>query len=243
MGTALAFPLLSCVSMPSNQIRVLLVDDHVILRDGMKMVLESAGGIEVLGEANSGREGVELSQQLHPDVVVMDISMPLLNGFEATRQIRQASPGTRVLAMSAHADERALSSMAEVGASGYLLKNSTGKELVEAIRAVAAGNMYFSEAIADKVENTAWKLRHGQPSPVRRLSSREGEVLQLIAEGQANKQIASELKISIKTVEKHRQQLMLKLGIHDIAGLTRYAIATGVVENDMSPPSAAQPQK
>lgn len=222
-----------------NRIRVLLVDDHVILRDGMKLVLEAAGDFEILGEANSGREGVEMAQRLHPDVVVMDISMPLLNGFEATRQIRQAAPGTRVLAMSAHADSRALSSMAEVGASGYLLKQANGKELVEAIRAVASGNLYFSSEIADKVENTAWRLRQGQPSPVRKLSSREVEVLQLIAEGQANKQIADELKISIKTVEKHRQQLMVKLGIHDIAGLTRYAIATGVVENDMSPPPTA----
>ena len=219
-----------------KRITVLLAEDHDIVREGLRSLLELSGDFDVVGEASNGREAVALTQKLKPTVVVMDIAMPLLNGFEATRQILLAAPETKVLVLSAHSDDEYVARMAEVGASGYLVKQNSGQVLVHAVKEIASGRAYFSSSILKRVENAARKSRENgtEPgTPKRPLTSREAEVLQLVAEGAANKQVAAELGISIKTVEKHRQQLMDKLDIHDTAGLTRHAIATGVIENSI----------
>ncbi|HEX9784096.1 MAG TPA: response regulator transcription factor [Opitutaceae bacterium] len=217
-----------------KRITVLLAEDHAIVREGLRSLLELGGDIEVIGEASTGREAVDLARKLRPTVVVMDIAMPILNGFEATRQILLVEPATKVLVLSAHSDDEYVAHMAEVGAAGYVVKQNSGQELVHAIKEIAAGRPYFSAAIAKRRRDAERRSRErgGAPGmPKRALTSREMEVLQLVAEGAANKQIAAELGISIKTVEKHRQRLMDKLDIHDTAGLTRHAIATGVIES------------
>jgi DNA-binding NarL/FixJ family response regulator len=217
-------------------ITVLLAEDHEIVRQGLRKLLETERDIEVVGEAATGRQAVTLARRLQPNVVVMDIAMPLLNGLEATRQVRAALPATKVLILSAHSDDAYVEEVTALGATGYLIKQTSAQFLSTAIREVHQGKTFFSPAIAKQMGN------HYQKSPGRagwlkkqsdRLSTRETEVLQLIAEGTANKQIAVELNISIKTVEKHRQSLMEKLSIHDTAGLTRYAIAAGVIESSV----------
>jgi len=217
-------------------ITVLLAEDHMIVREGLRTLLEAEGDIKVVGEAETGHQAVELTRTLRPDVVVMDIAMPLLNGLEATRQIRKAVPGTKVLMLSAHSDDAYVEQVIALGASGYLLKQTSAHVLAQAVREVHKGNTFFSPAIARRMH------KRDEPSPDHRertrkkdarLSSREVEVLQLIAEGQANKQVAAELGISVKTVEKHRQRLMEKLNIHDTAGLTRYAITAGIIESSV----------
>ena len=217
-----------------KRITVLLAEDHAIVREGLRSLLELGGDIEVIGEASTGREAVDLARKFRPTVVVMDIAMPILNGFEATRQILLVEPATKVLVLSAHSDDEYVAHMAEVGAAGYVVKQNSGQVLVHAIKEIAAGRPYFSAAIAKRRRDAERRSRErgGAPGmPKRALTSREMEVLQLVAEGAANKQIAAELGISIKTVEKHRQRLMDKLDIHDTAGLTRHAIATGVIES------------
>ena len=214
-------------------ITVLLAEDHDIVREGLRSLLELAGGFEIVGEACNGREAIEKTLRLKPAVVVMDIAMPILNGFEATRQIMIAAPLTKVLALSAHSDDEYVAHMVAVGASGFLVKQNTGQVLVHAIRVLMGGSPYFSLSISKRLKDAERKARErGAPrsESSRPLTNREAEVLQLVAEGAANKQIAVVLGISIKTVEKHRQQLMDKLDIHDTAGLTRHAIATGVIE-------------
>lgn len=217
-----------------KHITVLLAEDHTVVREGIRTLLEAEGDIQVVGEAATGRQAVEMARKLQPAVVVMDIAMPLLNGLEATRQIHKANPDTRVLILSAHGDDAYIEQVMALGAVGYLLKQTSAHILAEAVREVHKGNSFFSPSIARRLRN-----QHGsspdyggggekQRAP---LSSREVEVLQLIAEGQANKQVAAELRISVKTVEKHRQRLMEKLNIHDTAGLTRYAISTGIIES------------
>jgi DNA-binding NarL/FixJ family response regulator len=175
-------------------------------------------------------------KKLRPAVVVMDIAMPLLNGLEATRQILKAVPGTKVLILSAHSDDAYVEHATELGAVGFLLKQTSSHELSKAIREVQKGNRFFSPSIGKRLDHRDQKLpdRTGKlKKKGNRLSSREMEVLQLIAEGEANKEVAGELDISIKTVEKHRQSLMQKLNIHDVAGLTRYAIAAGIIESSV----------
>ena len=215
-------------------ITVLLAEDHMIVREGLRALLEAEGDISVIGEAETGRQAVQLARELQPGVVVMDIAMPLLNGLEATRQILDAKPSTKILILSAHGDDEYVEQTAAMGVVGYLVKQSSAHLLAQAIREIHAGKTVFSPNIAARLH--ARNLRR----PVRRgaskkglapLSSREVEVLQLIAEGKANKQAASELGISVKTVEKHRQNLMNKLDIHDTAGLTRHAIAAGIIES------------
>ena len=199
-------------------------------------MLEHEGDIEVVGEAENGRQAVELSRKLKPAVVVMDVAMPLLNGLEATRQIRKYIPGTRVLILSAHNDGAYVEQMMLLGAAGFLLKQTSSHILAAAIREVQKGNTYFSPAISQRVYGHSPKPldRFGDSKQrSNRLSSREVEVLQLIAEGKANKQVAAVLGVSFKTVDKHRQHLMSKLDIHDVAGLTRYAIAEGIVETNI----------
>ena len=217
-----------------KRITVLLVEDHMVVREGLRSLLRGERDIEVVGEAQTGRQAVALAKKLRPAVVVMDIAMPLLNGLEATRQIRKAIPGAKVLILSAHGDDAYVEQAIAFGVVGFLLKQTSSHDLSRAIREVQKGKTFFSPAIAKRLR--------GQKSPagrrplrkrVARLTSREMEVLQLIAEGEANKQVADELGISIKTVEKYRQSLMQKLNIHDVAGLTRYAIGAGIIESSV----------
>jgi DNA-binding NarL/FixJ family response regulator len=217
-----------------KRITVLLAEDHQIVREGFRALLKHESDIEVVGEAETGRQAVQLVRKLRPAVVVMDIAMPLLNGLEAARQIRKVCPATRVLILSAHSDDAYVEEAAATGAAGFLLKQTSSHVLAQAIREVQKGNTFFSPAISRRVDARGRKPldRAGTfKKKTNRLSSREVEVLQLIAEGKANKQVAAELGVSFKTVDKHRQHLMSKLNIHDIAGLTRYAIAEGIVES------------
>ena len=219
-----------------RRIAVLLADDHMVVREGLRKLLEAEGDIEVVGEAATGRQVVDLARELRPAVIVMDIAMPLLNGLEATRQIRRAFPETKVLILSAHSDDAYVESATAAGAVGYLIKQTSAHFLAVAIREVHGGNTFFSPSVAKRLSHRNQKSldRKGvlKPKGVT-LSSRELEVLQLIAEGKANKQTAAELGISAKTVEKHRDHLMRKLDIHDTAGLTRYAIEAGIIESSV----------
>jgi DNA-binding NarL/FixJ family response regulator len=190
----------------------------------------------VVGEAETGRQAVRLARRLHPAVVVMDIAMPVLNGLEATRQIRKAVPGAKVLILSAHSDDAYVEQVIALGAAGYLLKQASAHILAKAVREIQKGNTFFGPSIARSLRNHYKKSADRGELILKqeaRLSSREVEVLQLIAEGQANKQVADELGISVKTVEKHRQSLMEKLNIHDTASLTRHAIAAGIIESSV----------
>jgi DNA-binding NarL/FixJ family response regulator len=216
-----------------KKINVLLADDHTVVRQGLRALLEAEPDIAVVGEAETGRQAVQLARNLLPDVVVMDIAMPLLNGLEATRQILKQGPATRVLILSSYGDDDYVHQLNEAGATGYLLKQTAAADLVTAIREARNGKAYFSPAISQRLmDHYRETLLKGAPVKKRTglLTSREAEVLQLIAEGKANKQIGAELGISIKTVEKHRQQVMNKLNIHDTAGLTRYAISKGMIK-------------
>jgi DNA-binding NarL/FixJ family response regulator len=219
-----------------KKITVLLAEDHTIVREGFRRMLEMEDDIEVVGEAQDGRQAVILVQKLRPAVVLMDIAMPLLNGLEAARQVIKAVPATKVLMLSAHSDDAYVQSAAQSGASGFLLKQTSSHDVCRAIREVQKGKTFFSPSISRRQD------RLNPPTPdrtgllhkkVAQLTSREMEVLQLIAEGKANKETAAELGISMKTVEKHRENLMSKLDIHDTAGLTRYAISAGVIESSV----------
>ncbi len=211
------------------------------MREGLCALLEADGGFELVGQAKTGREAVELAQELRPDVIVMDIAMPMLNGFEATRRIVEADPSAKVLILSAHSDHEYVGRVRETGASGFMEKQMPKDMLTKAIREVAKGNTFVSPSIATRmgVDRNIARRPDGSPSPYGRgLTSREAEVLQLIAEGSANKQVAAALGISIKTVEKHRQHIMEKLDVHETASLTRYAIAAGVIESSIQPTTA-----
>ena len=215
-------------------ITILLAEDHAIVRQGLIALLKLDGSFQLVGEAKTGREAVALAQSLRPDIILMDIAMPVLNGLEATRQIRAANPAAKVIVLSAHSDEVYVEKMIEAGVAGFLEKQSSAEILTKAIHEVAKGRSFFSPAIARRLQNNPSKPRDRDgllKANASRLTSRETEVLQLVAEGSANKQVAAELGISIKTVEKHRQHLMDKLNIHDTAGLTRYAISNGVIES------------
>ncbi len=213
---------------------VLLAEDHMVVRQGLRKLLEAETDLEVVGEAQTGRQAVEMARKLRPAVVVMDIAMPLLNGLEATRQILKQVSNTKVLILSAHSDDAYVERALEFGAKGFLLKQTSAHVLSRAIREVQKGNVYFTPSIAKRFGNGNPVSASGLlMQKAAQLSPREVEALQLIAEGKANKQIAAELGISIKTVEKHRQRLMEKLGIHDTAGLTRYAMAAGVIEGSL----------
>jgi len=217
-----------------KQITLLLAEDHTVVREGLRALLEAEGDIKVVGEAETGRQAVQLARKLRPAVVLMDIAMPLLNGGEATRRILKAVPATRVLILSAHSDDEYIRQVIMQGAAGYLIKQTSGDLLSKAIREVHKGNTFFSPSIASRLHSLHLDSPGGcgvLQKTKAALSSREMEVLQLVAEGKANKQVAAELGISIKTVEKHRQHLMSKLDLHDTAGLTRYAIAMGIIES------------
>jgi DNA-binding NarL/FixJ family response regulator len=219
-----------------NPITVLLAEDHAIVREGLRALLTLEDDLKVVGEAENGRQAVTMAGKLRPAVVVMDFAMPLLNGLEATRQILHAQPGTKVPILSAHSDDAYVEQVMALGAAGYLIKQTAAHVLPEAIRKVHKGSSFFSPSISKRLNEHDKKARARGDLPGKKavpLSSREMEVLQLIAEGKANKETAEELHISVKTVEKHRQSLMDKLNIHDTAGLTRHAIATGIIESSV----------
>ena len=207
----------------------MLVDDHAIIRQGLRSLLEKQPDIEVVAEAEDGRKALELVRKVLPDIVVMDVSMPGLNGIEATRQICSELPQVRVIALSIHSNRRFVTDMLRAGAAGYILKECLFDELVQAIQAVAAGDSYLSPRITGVVVGDYTKhLSASFDSPLATLTSREREVLQLVAEGKSTKQIALELHVSNKTIEANRRQIMSKLDLHSVAELTKYAIREGL---------------
>jgi DNA-binding NarL/FixJ family response regulator len=214
----------------------LLADDHTMVREGFRKMLELQNDFEVVGEAKDGRQAVALVAKLRPAVVLMDIAMPMLNGFEATQQILKSFPATKVLVLSAHNDDAYVKHAAESGAVGYLLKQNSTQDICRAVREVQNGKTIFSRSVplhGDSFHQPATDPKGLLKNKTAELTSREREVLQLIAEGKANKETATELGIGVKTVEKHREHLMVKLDIHDTAGLTRYAISSGVIESSV----------
>jgi DNA-binding NarL/FixJ family response regulator len=213
-------------------ITVLLCDDHTVFRQGLRRLLEAADDIEVIGDAEDGHQAVDETKRLQPDVVLMDVAMPLLNGVEAARKITREFPATKVLILSNYSDDQHVQGAVKAGAAGYLMKQAAAEDLLRAIREVYEGNACFSPPIARRLLT---QQRNPQFESAPALSSRQTEVVQLIAEGYSSPEIAGLLSLSLKTVEKHRQALMDKLGIHEIASLTCYAVASGVVESNQSP--------
>jgi DNA-binding NarL/FixJ family response regulator len=210
-------------------IKIILADDHRIMREGLRALLEKEAGIEVIAEADNGRTTVELSRELNPDVVVIDIGMPDLNGIDATRQIVSESPAVKVIALSMHSDRKFVREMLSAGASGYLLKDSAFEELGTALSTVINNQTYLSPKIADTVvKDYLGKIETKESKLSPALTKREREVLQLIAEGKTTKDIASQLYVSIKTIETHRKQIMDKVGLNSVAELTKYAIREGL---------------
>jgi len=210
-------------------IKILLVDDHAIIREGLRSLLEKQPEMEVIADTDDGRKAIELVRELLPDIVIMDITMPGLNGIEATRQITAEFPDVKVIALSIHSKRRYVADMLSAGATGYILKECLFDELVQAIKAVAAGGRYLSPRITDVVVSDYVKrLSASADSPFEALKTREREVLQLVAEGKSTKQIALELHVSTKTIEANRRQIMEKLNIHNVAELTKYAVREGL---------------
>jgi DNA-binding NarL/FixJ family response regulator len=219
-------------------ITVLLADDHNIVRAGMRALLETAEDIQIVGEAANGQQALSETKRLQPDVVLMDLAMPLMNGAEAARRITEQAPASKVLILSSYSDFQRVMSVIRSGVTGYLMKESASEDLLMAIRETAAGNTFFSPVICERLL-TQWRgtspdaIADAATAP--KLTNREIDVLQLIAEGYLSKQIAGILSISTKTIEKHRSTLMFKLARHNIARLTRYAMATGVIESGQIP--------
>jgi len=207
-------------------VKIIIADDHKIMRDGLRTLLEKEKGLDVIAEAKNGREAIALAEKLRPDIIIMDISMDDLNGIDATRHIIAKNLGCRIIALSMHADKRFVAGMFEAGAMAYLLKDCAYDELIKAIRQVLAGSSYLCSMISGVViRDYVQRLRKSKP-PL--LSLREKEILQLLAEGHNTKQIADKLQVSIKTVETHRQNIMNKLNIFNIAELTKYAVREGI---------------
>lgn len=220
----------------AKPITVLLAEDHAMMRQALSALLERAGHFNVVGQAQNGREAVALAQTLRPDVIVMDLAMPVLNGLEAMRQILAANPAAKVIIISGHTENEYVDRTSMAGGVAFLEKQTSAEVLAKAICDVASGKTFFSPSTTQRRNHEMDGSRHRDGSlkvDGHKLTSRETEVLQLVAEGAANKQVAMELGISIKTVEKHRQNLMDKLNIHDTAGLTRYAISNGVIESNV----------
>jgi two-component system response regulator NreC len=210
-----------------KRIRILLADDHAVVRQGFKMILSAQTDMEIVGEAGNGREAVELADSLKPDIVVMDVAMPELNGIEATRRLSTSSPHTRVVALSMHKDNVYVREILRAGARGYLLKDSVAADVVAAIRAVARGESYLSPAVSNAVLDD---YRKHVTNPIDLLSSREREVLQMLAEGKTNKEIAVVLNLSVYTVDAHRGRIMEKLNVHSINELVRFAVRNGLID-------------
>ena len=212
--------------------RVLIADDHLLVRAGIRALLESIDGVTVVGEANDGREAVELTANVRPDIALIDISMPGLNGLEAATRIREQSPSTRVIMLSMHANDMYVRQALKAGAAGYLLKSATAPELQAALQSVAQGEVYLSPAVSKQVVKGYVDGSAATESPLDVLTARQREILQLIAEGRTTKEVAFTLSISAKTVETHRAQIMERLQIHDVPGLVRFAIRTGLISAD-----------
>ena len=212
--------------MSSRKIRILLADDHAILRKGVRMLIESQADMEVAGEAKTGREAVDGVRKWKPDIVVMDVSMPELNGIEATRQISDEFPDTKVVALSMHKDSVYVREILRAGARGYLLKESEDDDLLKAIRVVHRGEAFLSPAISDAVLTD---YRRHVSNPVDLLTSREREVLTMIADGKSNKEIAATLNLSVYTIESHRGSLMEKLNLHNTGDMVRFALRNGLI--------------
>jgi DNA-binding NarL/FixJ family response regulator len=210
-----------------SKIRIVLADDHSVVRQGFRRILEAQTDMEIVGEASNGREALETATKLSPDVVVMDVAMPELNGIEATRRMGEAAPRTRVLALSMHKDSVYVREILRAGARGYLLKDAVDEDLIAAVRAVARGEGYLSPGVADAVLTD---YRQHVTDPIDLLTSREREVLQLIAEGKTNKEIATTLNLSVYTVDAHRGRIMEKLNLHSTGELVRFAIRKGLVD-------------
>lgn len=213
-----------------NTLRVLLADDHELVRAGIRSLLEKIPGVEVVGEASNGREALELIRSELPNLVLMDIAMPELGGLETLPRIVKGFPSINVVILSAHATEEYVSRALRSGASGYMLKHATTVELELMIKSVTQGKIYLSPLISRIIINSYMERRGGELSPLEQLTSRQREILQMIAEGKNTKEIASTLEINVKTVEAHRLQLMARLDIHDVPGLVRYAIRNGMVD-------------
>lgn len=213
-------------------IRILLVDDHMVVRAGLRMLLGADPDLQIVGEAENGAQGVAMAQALHPDVVLMDISMPDMNGIEATRRIKQCCPDIAVLALTMHEDDQYFFEMLGAGASGYVPKRAAPNDLLSAIHAVHAGGMFLFPSVARLLVNDYLGKREGPPGPhgLEELTEREREVLALIAEGHTNQDIADALVISVKTVNRHRENIMAKLNLHSRVELVRYAIEKGLIE-------------
>jgi DNA-binding NarL/FixJ family response regulator len=226
------------VTLPAGnipgKITVVVAEDHNIVREGLLLLLGGAPDIAVLGNVENGRQALRMVEALHPDVVILDVVMEKLNGLEATRQICQRAPKTKVLILSSFNDPERVEQLLQAGATSYLEKRAAAKELLNAIRETSKGNTVFSPSISERLreKSRAEPQRRPEPKPkLEELTTREVEVLQLIAEGYVNKAIAAEMCLSIKTIEKHRQQVMNKLRIHNIAGLTRHAVEMGIVDS------------
>ena len=209
-------------------IRVLIADDHSLVRAGIRALLERLPGMEVIAEAKDGREVVQFVEQHQPHLVLMDIAMPGLNGLEATRHLTKKFPSVRVIILSTYGDEEHVNQALRAGAAGYLLKGAALDELVLAIRTVAQGETYLSPPLLEPVIREYVRRTNAELSPRERLSPRQAEILQLIAEGNTAKQIALELNLSVKTVETHRAKLMERVGVRDLASLVRYAVKIGL---------------
>ena len=219
----------------SAPVRVLLADDHTLMREGVRRILAADGGIEVVAEVGDGQAAVAQTLATRPDVAVLDITMPGGGGLEAARQIRRQAPEVRILILSMHLQPEYLMESVRAGAHGYLVKDAAAAELVAAVRAVCNGDSYYSAAVSAQMSDLLRRKLEGEEvtNALERLSPREREVLRHIAEGASNKEIAGSLGISVRTVETHRDSLMKKLGIHSVAGLTRFALRCGLVSDEV----------
>lgn len=213
--------------MPNRSIKILLADDHTIVRQGLKLIISAQEDLEVVGEAGNGRQAVEMTEKLNPDMVLMDVAMPELNGIEATRRLIKANARVKVLVLSMHKEAVYVREILKAGARGYILKDAIDTELLNAIRSVAKGDGYISPAVSGALLND---FRKDVTDPVELLSGREREVLQLIAEGKTNKEIATKLNLSVYTVDSHRGKIMEKLNLHSTGELVRFAIKNGLAD-------------
>lgn len=213
--------------MPGPITKILLADDHTIVRQGLKLIISSHAELQVIGEAANGREVLELAEKLKPDVILMDVAMPELNGIEATRRLHEVSPRTKVLVLSMHKEGVYVREILKAGARGYILKDAIDTELISAIQSVARGDGYISPAVSGTLLSD---YRQNITNPLDLLSSREREVLQLIAEGKTNKEVATRLNLSVYTVDSHRGKIMEKLNLHSTGELVRFAVKQGLVD-------------
>jgi DNA-binding NarL/FixJ family response regulator len=219
------------VSASKNKVKILVADDHPVVRKGLQSCLAKQDRLRVVGEASDGDEALAKARELNPDVVLMDISMPRLNGLAVTEQLRKELPNVKVLILSVHNNKEYIFRIIQAGAHGYVSKEAPPEELFKAIECVASGEPFFSEEIA-RAALSQFVTNGGKKEPFAQLTSREREVLILIAEGQSNKEIANKLGIGVRTIETHRERIMRRLNIHSVAGLTKYAIANGMVSLD-----------